>query len=188
MEAVDAVFSLFAEQGAGDYVGEAVSQLAHATQAASLARASGAADAVIAGALLHDVGHMVGLRHPERYQRMGDCGTMSHEGIGGAWLDDLGFSPLVGTLVRRHVDAKRYLCAVDPGYYAKLSPASRTTLGYQGGPMSAEDAAAFSRDELKDVILQMRSWDEAAKDPTAVVPDLESYRTLLTALVAPKAS
>jgi predicted HD phosphohydrolase len=181
---VDALFALFAAYGDSDYVGEAVSQRAHGLQAAALARASGAADAVIAAALLHDIGHMLGLAEPDTYARMGDCGTVAHEGLGGAWLERAGFPAATADLVRRHVDAKRYLCFKDPQYAARLSPASRTTLGFQGGPMGAEEAAAFESDATKDTILAMRSWDEAAKDPTLTVPPLESYRGMLEALVA----
>jgi predicted HD phosphohydrolase len=181
--AVDAVFALFAAHGSGDYVGEAVSQEQHATQAAALAAAAGLEPAVVAASLLHDVGHMVGLAEPTAHGRMGDCGTVAHEGVGASWLADLRFAPRVAALVRRHVDAKRYLCAVDAGYEARLSPASRTTLGYQGGPMAADEVARFNADAEKDVILKMRGFDEAAKDPAAVVPPLASYRALLEALV-----
>ena len=181
---VDALFALFAAYGDSDYVGEAVSQRAHGLQAAALARASGASDVVIAAALLHDIGHMLGLAEPTTHARMGDCGTVAHEGIGGAWLERAGFPLETANLVRRHVDAKRYLCFKDPAYAARLSPASRTTLGFQGGPMCADEAAAFETDSSKDTILAMRTWDEAAKDPTLVVPPLESYRDMLEALVA----
>lgn len=112
--AVDEVFRLFAEQGESDYVGEAVSQLQHAVQCAHHASAAGAEPAVVAGALLHDVGHMLGLRFPGRYERMGDCGVMAHEGVGGAWLADLGFPGTTADVVRLHVEAKRYRCWKDP--------------------------------------------------------------------------
>jgi len=181
--AADAVFSLFSAHGSSDYVGEPVSQLSHALQAAALARGAGAAPAVVAAALLHDVGHMVGLAEPARHARMGDCGTVAHEGVGAAWLEERGFAPRVAALVRRHVDAKRFLCFAEPGYAARLSPASVTTLGFQGGPMGAEEAAAFAADAEKETILAMRRWDEAAKDPAAAVPPLEAYRELLESLV-----
>jgi predicted HD phosphohydrolase len=54
---IGAVLALFAEQGSGDYVGEAVSQVQHSVQCAAHARAAGASEETIAGALLHDVGH-----------------------------------------------------------------------------------------------------------------------------------
>jgi sugar phosphate isomerase/epimerase len=43
------------------------------------------------------------------------------------------------------------------------------------------------QDPLKATILQMRSWDEAAKDPHAQVPSLESYRDMLESLLSPVA-
>ena len=112
--AVDALFALFASYGSSDYVGEAVSQEQHARQCAALATAAGAPPAVIAGALCHDVGHMLGLQHPERYSRMDDCGVVAHEGVGAAWLETLGFPRAAANIVRRHVDAKRYLVYKDP--------------------------------------------------------------------------
>jgi predicted HD phosphohydrolase len=74
-------------------------------------------------------------------------------------------------------------------YHGRMSEASKTTLTYQGGPMNAEEAELFDADPLKPIILAMRSWDEAAKDPEATgVPDLESYRPLLERLVAERAA
>ena len=180
---VDAVLKLFSEHGNDDYVGEAVSQLVHGLQCAHHASASGAVDEVIAGALLHDVGHMLGLRSPGAHEWMGDCGVMNHEKLGAEWLLGLGFPRATAELVRRHVDAKRYLCWKNPSYLSKLSEASTVTLGYQGGPMGEEEAKEFELDPLADTILKMRTWDEKAKDPEARVPGLESYIPLFLRLL-----
>ena len=51
--------------------------------------------------------------------------------------------PEVTEPVRMHVAAKRYLCATNPSYFGKLSPASVETLKLQGGPMKADEVAAF---------------------------------------------
>ena len=184
MDPVSTVFALFAAHGSSDYVGEAVSQRQHALQAAALASAAGYPPDVVLAALLHDCGHMIGLADPANFARMGDCGAVAHEAIGGAWAAKLGFPARTADLIRRHVQAKRYLCHVDPSYEGRLSSASRTTLGHQGGPMSAAEADAFSRDPLRDTILEMRRWDEAAKDPHADVPPLEAYRAMMEAAVA----
>ena len=186
-QAADAILALFSEQGSGDYVGEAVSQVQHAEQCAAHAAAAGAAEATVAGALLHDVGHMLGLRSPAEHERMDDCGTMYHESLGAAWLAALGLPAQTTEVVRRHVDAKRYLCWKNPAYAAKLSPASRTTLGFQGGPMADEEAARFEADPLGKTILLMRTWDEAAKDPSAAVPALEHYTPMLLSLLGEEA-
>ena len=188
MDSLSQLFELFAEQGSGDYVGEPVSQVQHSLQCAAHARAAGASEATVAGALLHDVGHMLGLRSPEQHSRMDACGTMHHETVGSAWLQGLGFPLETTEIVRRHVDAKRYLCWKNPAYLAKLSPASTTTLGFQGGPMRDAEAALFEADPLSKTILLMRTWDEAAKDPQAAVPDLDSYRPLLLSLLEKEAA
>lgn len=175
---VDHIFQLFQKHGSGDYIGEDVSQLEHALQAADLAQRSGlGADATIA-ALLHDVGHLLGMEDPNS-ARMEDCGVVDHEKLGGQWLAELGFSQQVCKLVARHVDGKRYLCAVKKDYHDTLSPASKTTLRHQGGPMTAEEANDFEKDELHKTIVAMRHWDEAAKIKGKEVPSLESYRDLL---------
>eukprot|EP00932_Pfiesteria_piscicida_P014638 SRR837773.26464.p1 GENE.SRR837773.26464~~SRR837773.26464.p1 ORF type:complete len:212 (-),score=59.40 SRR837773.26464:152-715(-) len=157
------VIDLFGRQGNGDYVGEAVSQVEHGLQAADLARRAGFGDEEVLAALLHDVGHMIGLEMGDKVGRMDHCGIVDHEGLGGQWLRDLGFSQKVATLVKRHVDAKRYLCVAQPGYHDKLSEASKVTLGFQGGPMTKEEAADFEKDELFKTIIAMRHWDEGAK-------------------------
>ena len=179
---VAAVLQLFASHGNADYVGEAVSQSEHAAQAASLAARSGAAPLVIAAALLHDVGHMLSLADPN-LPRMGDLGAVSHEALGAAFLLRLGFPARLAALVRRHVDAKRFLTARDPAYLSLLSEASRGTLAWQGGPMGEEEAAAFEADPLRDTILAMRTWDEGAKLRGAQVPPPVTYAGMLQALV-----
>lgn len=124
--------------------------------------------------LLHDVGHALGLEANLR-MRMGGCGIMNHEKIGEEFLAKLDFSTRVCTLVRSHVSAKRYLCYKNPDYFEKLSSASKTTLGYQGGPMSQEEAIAFESDPDFSNYLLMRSFDEAAKIPGLEVPSFASY-------------
>lgn len=183
--AADAVLALFAAHGGGDYVGEAVSQAEHAAQAAAHAAATGAPDTTVAAALLHDVGHMLGLAGgPGAHPRMGDCGVAHHEAVGADWLAGLGYPTAVTDLVREHVQAKRYLCAVNPGYHGRLSAASRTTLGWQGGPMAPAEVAAFEAHPRRAVVLRLRGWDEAAKVPGADVPPVGAYRPLLARVVA----
>ena len=177
------ILRVYEAHGDSDYIGEAVSSVEHALQAAALAAAAKQPDAVVAGALLHDVGHLLGLQEPAKYERMGSCGVMAHEGIGAAFLERHGMPRLTCAIVRGHVSAKRYLTFKDPLYYGRLSEASKTTLGFQGGPMSDEEAAAFEAEPLKETILAMRRWDEAAKVPGLDAGTLDSYRGMLEGLV-----
>ena len=159
-DAIAVLQQLYREHGARHY-GEAVSQFDHAIQAATLARDWGHDDEMVLAAFLHDVGHL--LEH-DGAQAMGDYGVMAHDRLAQDYLLSLGFSPRLARLVGMHVEAKRYLCAIDPAYLAALSPASVATLGYQGGPMDADEADAFSRQPGLADILALRKLDEAAKD------------------------
>jgi hypothetical protein len=59
--------------------------------------------------------------------------VVSHERLGAEYLRRAGFGERMARLVEYHVEAKRYLTLRKPGYYDRLSEASRRTLGYQGG-------------------------------------------------------
>jgi gamma-butyrobetaine dioxygenase len=180
--AVDRIQALFAGEGGADYLGEPVTQAQHMLQAAALADQEGAAPALVAAALLHDVGHFTGAVHG-RELMAGRDNRHSHQGAD--WLATW-FGPDVTEPVRLHVAAKRYLCAVEPGYFDKLSEASVYTLSVQGGPMSAAEVAEFEADPYCEDAVRLRRWDEAAKEPEADDPGFENYRELLVRLMAPE--
>ena len=83
-------------------------------------------------ALLHDVGHLL---HDLPDDAPDDGIDDVHEQLGDHWLKKF-FVPAVCDPVRLHVDAKRYLCAVEPDYLATLSPPSLHSLRLQGGPFT----------------------------------------------------
>ena len=95
-----------------------------------------------------------------------------------AWLRPY-CSPAVVDPVRLHVAAKRYLCAVEPTYQAGLSPASQLSLRLQGGPFAADAVRRFEQEPHYLAAVSVRRWDDAAKVPGLVVPELEHYRPLL---------
>jgi putative nucleotidyltransferase with HDIG domain len=159
-----------------DYIGEPVSQLEHALQCASLARAARAAPAEVLAALFHDIGHLIA---PEGAADMAGLGIVDHETIGAEWLAALGFQAQTCALVASHVQAKRYLALRKAGYFERLSQASRGTLSFQGGPMSQREAAAFEADPLFAAKIRLRSWDESAKEPSCSVPGVASYAALI---------
>ena len=157
------------------YVGEPVSQLEHGLQAAGLAIKAGAGEHMVLAALLHDVGHWC---DPKALQ-MESLGARDHDRLGAEYLVAIGLQREISALVGSHVDAKRYLAATTPQYIAKLFPASRKTLDYQGGPMSDEALSAFEVSPVFRDALRLRAWDEAAKEPQAARPNLEYYRAML---------
>lgn len=172
----DEILALLASAAEMDYVGEEVSQLEHALQCAQLAVDAGGDDETVLAALLHDVGHICA---GEDAARMDQLGIVDHEAIGAEFLRRRGFSARLVALVRGHVEAKRYLTLKHPSYRERLSDASRGTLRHQGGPMSAEEAAAFEKDPLFDQKLRLRAWDEQGKRTDCRVPPLEGFRAML---------
>jgi phosphonate degradation associated HDIG domain protein len=179
MDVVNQIAELFEHQGRAEYFGEAVSEAEHALQSANLADREGADDALVAAALLHDVGHLLhGLG-----EDVADRGVDArHEDVGHAWLARW-FGPAVSEPVRLHVAAKRYLCATDPAYLGELSPASRRSLDLQGGPFTPTEVAEFERDPHHAAAVRLRHWDDAAKVPGLSVPPLEHYRGRLARLL-----
>ena len=187
MSPVDRLAELFASEGAAGYLGEPVTVAQHLLQAGALAATAGAPSALVAAALLHDAGHLRG------DDPLADSGELSgrelmsgtdndHGERGAAWLARW-FPPSVTEPVRLHVAAKRYLCAVEPAYFARLSPASVYTLSVQGGPMTAAEAARFAAAPHAADAVAVRRWDDAAKDPAADVPGFDAYRPLIEALL-----
>jgi phosphonate degradation associated HDIG domain protein len=172
------IFEIFQTCGHDAYFGEAVSQLEHSLQAASLAEQSKASDALIAAALLHDVGHMI---HGLSEDIAGQGVDGFHEDAGAKWLARY-FGPAVTEPIRLHVDAKRYLCFADGSYLAQLSPASLQSLELQGGPSSAAEARAFESKPFFQDAVSLRRWDDTAKVPGLAVPPLDHYRVLLQRL------
>ena len=171
---LDDIFDLYAAHGASAYAGEKISQLEHMCQAAQLAMHEGYDDEVVLAAFLHDVGHLLPV-HDEN-ESMDGYGTVDHEKVGADYLRRLGFSDRLCKLIASHVNAKRYLTWKDPGYYSRLSEASKKTLEYQGGRMSPEEAARFEADPLFNLYIKMRQWDEAAKIEHQPLPDMEVFR------------
>jgi gamma-butyrobetaine dioxygenase len=169
---LSALFDAFDRSGAEPY-GEEVSQLSHMLQTAALAVADGAPDALIAAALLHDVGHFA--------EPPSTAEPAPHEALGVEWLRPV-FGPEVWRPVGLHVDAKRYLCATSPGYLARLSAASQQSLVVQGGVFTPSQAERFIAAPYAQDAVRLRLYDDAAKVPHAQPPPLTRYRELLERL------
>jgi phosphonate degradation associated HDIG domain protein len=165
------LLDIFTSRATKRYGLSTINQLQHALQAAALAEADDAPPATVLASLLHDVGHMI---HQLGEDPAGRGIDDVHEELGAAWLAER-FGPEVSEPVRLHVAAKRYLCAVELDYFAKLSPDSVRSLGLQGGPMSAGEIDDFRRHPLYAEAVRLRRYDEAAKDPRAKTPDFDHF-------------
>jgi phosphonate degradation associated HDIG domain protein len=171
---VDEIFSMYARYGDEDYIGEPVSQLEHMSQAAELAMAEGYDDEVVLAAFFHDIGHICVSSNAEN--TMEGYGVKRHEEIGADYLRKKGFPERVANLVENHVQAKRYLTFKQPEYFASLSQASKKTLEFQGGKMTAMEAEAFEQDPVFETSIRMRRWDDLAKEVNVPVLDLDNLK------------
>jgi gamma-butyrobetaine dioxygenase len=176
-EVVEVILAAFRSRGAAAYLGEPVTLRQHMLQTAVAAEDDGAPDELVVAGLLHDYGHLL---HDGGEDAAAHGIDTAHEEVGHRFLEGY-FPPAVVEPVRLHVAAKRYLCAVDPGYRDRLSPASRLSLGLQGGPMTPAEVAEFEAHEHFAAACRLRRYDDAAKDPDAVSPPVEHYRPLLRA-------
>ncbi|WP_299793007.1 phosphonate degradation HD-domain oxygenase [Ramlibacter sp.] len=174
------IAALYAAFGPRAYSGEPVSQLEHALQSAALAQADGAAEPLVAAALLHDIGHLLNDQGETPTARGIDD---LHQFHGAHWLKPL-FGPDVSEPVRLHVAAKRYLCAVRPGYQQALSADSQRSLALQGGTFSASGAEAFSRNPHAEAAVSLRLWDDRAKVAGLATPTLQDLLPLLARCAA----
>ncbi len=152
----------------------------HGLQAAHFAAADGAPPALVLAALLHDVGHLIADVPEDIADWKSDA---HHEELGARWLATR-FAREISEPVRLHVPAKRYLCATNPAYFAKLSSASVITLELQGGPMSAAQIGAFETEEYHREAVLVRLWDDRGKVEGLVTRPLEEYRGLIESLAA----
>ena len=168
---INDIEQIYAQRGHEQYAGEPVTMLEHALQSAHLAEQEGAGDELVAAALLHDLGHLL--------HDIG--GTPSADGI-----DDVHqyrvvpffrglFSESVIHAVQLHVDAKRYLCAVDPSYHDALSADSKRSLQLQGGIHTAAQAQAFIAQSGAQDAVRLRRWDDQAKQAGRPTPELSHF-------------
>ena len=171
--ALEAIRRLFDEKGALVY-GEAVNQVEHALQCGALAEAEGAPPSLVVAAVLHDVGHML---HRDAAGAVQAGDDDRHELLGAKFLLRW-FGPEVAEPVRLHVEAKRYLCAREPGYWESLSPLSRRTLEIQGGPFTDAQARDFEQLPHAQAAVSLRRWDDIGKKAGVRTPDLEHYLAL----------
>lgn len=148
-----------------------LNQIQHGLQAAWLAEQAGDPPSLIAAALLHDIGHML----HELGENPAEAGIDDrHEDVGHAYLVEH-FGPEVTEPVRLHVAAKRYLCGKEADYFARLSQDSVLSLSLQGGPMSADEIAAFEHLPFWQEAVRLRRYDEGAKAKGLQTPQLAHF-------------
>ena len=80
--------------------------------------------------------------------------------------------------IRLHVDAKRYLCFVEPSYLRVLSAESIRSLKMQGGAFNGDQARRFLTEPFAAQAIRLRRCDDLAKVPRKATRSLEHFLSL----------
>ncbi|QII85908.1 HD domain-containing protein [Bordetella hinzii] len=169
---------VFLERGHRIYDGEPVSHLKHALQTATLAEQAGASAHLVTACLLHDLGHLIA-DHPETPTLRGV--DDKHQYFVLPFLRGL-FGARVLDPIRLHVEAKRYLCYVEPDYALMLSEDSRRSLNLQGGSFDAGQAMDFAALPGAPDAIRLRRWDDLAKSPNMTTGSLTHFLELASSV------
>ncbi|HEY9621324.1 MAG TPA: phosphonate degradation HD-domain oxygenase [Crinalium sp.] len=169
------ILNILSTKGHTQYGREAVTQLEHALQCATLAETAKRSPELITACLLHDLGHLL----HDLGEDVADRGLDDRHEYRAMPLLQARFKPSVTEPIRLHVDAKRYLCAVNSTYWDALSPASKRSLKLQGGVFSPEAAESFIAQPYALDAVQLRIWDDQAKVPDLQTPDLEYFKPIV---------
>ena len=176
---VDFIADIFERCGDQEYLGEPVTMAEHMLQGATFAQRDGQPDDIVVATLLHDIGHFTSEFGTFSMQ---DTQDRYHEHAGEQVLRDF-FPPVITDCVKYHVAAKRYLCATDPDYFAKLSPASVHSLNLQGGPMTADEVAEFEQNPNLQAIVQVRLYDDQGKIAGMETPGFAHFAPMVERVV-----
>jgi predicted HD phosphohydrolase len=160
-------------RGKEKYGREAVSQLEHALQCAHLAELAHEPPDLVAACLLHDLGHLMSTM-PDEFNHTQDD---AHQYLAVPFLSGV-FNSAVIDPIRMHVEAKRYLCQAQPGYWDTLSQASKDSFVLQGGPHSE------ARAPHAQAAVRLRRYDDLAKVQGAQTPLLSHYAQVLRTVAA----
>jgi len=170
----------------GHHTHDSITQIAHSLQAAHFTAKETSDPETVIAALLHDVGQFIPMTEltelaMEVKDTDGNLERIGHETLGAEYLCRLGFSRKVCALVAAHVPAKRFLCAVDKGYHASLSAASKKSLSEQGGAMSEREVQEWKKSGWWEDKVRLRRCDDRAKVVGLEVDGVQAYRGTLEA-------
>ena len=172
MSRLDEILAVYLDKGSNAYGGERINQLEHALQTAMLAEQACADASLIVASLLHDYGHLIHNFGEGVFKSSIDD---RHEIIGAENLAAY-FGDAVTMPIRMHVEAKRYLCATNPDYLKRVSPASIRSLKLQGGSFAAIERDEFIKRPFAAEAVNLRRWDESAKIHGLQTPTVEHFR------------
>lgn len=171
---IDILLKYYYDYGENDYIGEHISQKEHMIQAAMLAEENSEPIELVFACLFHDIGHLI----QSHTLKMDNIGIKNHEKIGYNLLKKFNIPEPIPTLVKSHVNTKRYNVFKNKNYIQKLSDASKRTLILQGGIMTEDEAIEFEKEKYFDMFLKLRKYDDEAKVIGKSIKSLNYYKDL----------
>ncbi len=171
------IHHLLDARGVQPYEREAITQREHALQCAYLAELAGESTETIVACLLHDLGHLLAEDHHSSQHSTLHADEL-HPEIALPFLRGL-FPDAVLEPIRLHVQAKRYLCLIEPSYHGQLSLGSQHSLQRQGGIFSEAEAERFIAQPYAIEAVRLRRYDDLAKVQDKRVPTLQHFMPYL---------
>lgn len=162
--------------GGGKYmIQEPITQSVHAVQTSIKVKELGGDENMQLAGLLHDIGHII-MKPIDPCMGVND----HHEYKAFKWLRYHYFPNEISYPILNHVEAKRYLCSTEWGYYESLSKASRLSFELQGGFMTNEEKWKFEDKKYFLQSLLLRKADDQSKDVD--IKNIPEFDTLLDEL------
>ena len=156
-------------------INESVTHISHAMQTSKAVKYLGGDREMQLAGLLHDIGHLLSTPVDP-----GSGVDDKHELFGGMWLKHNDFPERVYKPVMMHVDAKRYLCCKQWGYYESLSKASKMSFRLKGGWMNPEEKENFEYNVFFQEAIMLRKADDMANK--MIIHDVD-FDELLESLI-----
>lgn len=176
MRVVQQIFDLFETWGTLYYEQGGVTHKEHALQAAALAENEGAPTMLVLAALLHDIGHLLAISNGD--VKNDSPVDVQHQHTGGEWLAGF-FGPGITEPVRLHVEAKRYLCAVDPEYVAQDPSVSLRRALLKNGILKRSEIREFQEHPYHRQAVWLCRIDDRANIVGLTVAGLAHYQERL---------
>lgn len=180
MESFAVITKLYQEYGNSKYmIGEDITQVQHALQAAHIAKTCNAPPHIIIAMLLHDIGQLLGQDkcHNIAIEKL----HRSHDDIGAKWMKKNNLPQCVYDVAQYHTLAKVILCDQDPSYLSKLSPASQESYNIQKQKYSSWHNLSS---ETLEIVLACRRIDDIAKVSDYTPGSIDSYADMYQEVIS----
>ena len=170
---IEMIMNLYKSHDNINHFGKNVKKTEHMVQCALEAQKNNEDEFIILTCLLYDIGHLL-----DQYN-MNGFEIMEYGLLGYYYLKDLNMDARICYLIKKNVDAKRYLVTIDENNYNNLSDSLKERLEYQGGRMNNEELISMEKNDEFLNILKVHKYHNMDKLEDKEIPDIETFIPLL---------